>query len=74
MKCSCTAQVQAERAAQQDVGAQSTVNGMDFARLVQRKPQLEQELLLLRDVLLEAASEDTTLKARHQAYPVLCLC
>ncbi len=67
----CSMQVAAAKQAQQEAGGPEgglgEVKGFLMGRLLERRPQLEQELLTFRDHLLAASSssEDQTLKVTH---------
>ena len=67
-------QIKAEKAAAQAeggaAGGPSEVSGFDFDRLIERKPELRQELVTFRDQLLASASDEQTLKASQLAIPL----
>ena len=62
----CYGQVAAEREAAKHSGGESSaaaeVAGFNFQRLVERKPELKQELLTFKDHLLAFSSAEETLK------------
>lgn len=69
LRVSCVVQVAAAKQAQQEqgdlAGIEEEVNGFLMGRLLERKPQLEQELLTFRDHLLASStssSDDLKLK------------
>ena len=61
-------QVAAAKQAQQEkgvlAGAEEEVKGFLMGRLLERKPELEQELLTFRDHLLAASSSDDDVKLK----------
>lgn len=67
-RTSVAVQVAAAKQAQQEqgilAGAEEEVNGFMMGRLLERKPELEQELLTFRDHLVASSSSDDDIKLK----------